>query len=44
MVRTPSITPQELERVLQRARRKDDLGLKIAQALELIEQQLDTLG
>ncbi|ORX34999.1 hypothetical protein BD324DRAFT_633572 [Kockovaella imperatae] len=38
------ISATELDRVLQRAKRKDDLGHKIANALDLIDQQLQSLG
>ncbi len=38
------ITSTDLIRVLERARKLDDLGTKIAKAMELIEGVLDDLG
>lgn len=38
------ITAAELDRVLERAKDKDPLGRKIAEAMELIEGVLDDYG
>ncbi|GFZ44659.1 hypothetical protein JCM24511_02383 [Saitozyma sp. JCM 24511] len=43
-VSTPPIRTAELLRVLQRAKQQDDLGVKIASAMALIQSVLDDLG
>jgi hypothetical protein len=43
-VSTPPIRTGELLRVLQRAKQQDDLGVKIANAMALIQSVLDDLG
>ncbi|RSH89437.1 3'-phosphoadenosine 5'-phosphosulfate sulfotransferase [Saitozyma podzolica] len=43
-VTTPPIRTAELLRVLQRAKQQDDLGVKIASAMALIQSVLDDLG
>ena len=37
------LSDEDFEKVILRAKRKDDLGLKISQAMSLIKQQLDAL-